>query len=184
MDGSVAGFVALSAGALLASWWRRADRSSSSEKDEKCVSAISCGGKLHTLRLKPGASLTDVLAQYAKRHSIKACAVVTCVGSLESATIRGANACKESVSRDPSNDIFKLKQRMEILSLVGTLSTHGKHLHISLGDAQGDVAGGHLVGDAIVFTTAEIVLQEMDGVSYTRLFDSATGFKELAPSCC
>ena len=96
----------------------------------------------------------------------------------------GANACKESVKKTPSNDIFVLNQRMEILSLVGTISIHGKHLHISLGDATGKCIGGHLVGDATVFTTAEIVIAELGDVTFHRTFDHRTGFKELAPAAC
>jgi len=43
----------------------------------------------------------------------------------------------------------------EITSLMGTLAAGG-HLHISLSDADGHVIGGHLVGDDVIHTTAEV----------------------------
>ena len=57
-------------------------------------------------------------------------------------TLRLANA-----SRHNKNELktFPADERFEVLSLVGTLSQDGVHLHISLGDADGKVWGGHLV---------------------------------------
>lgn len=68
--------------------------------------------------------------------------------------------------------------RFEVLSLVGTLSPQGLHLHASLGDEEGAVCGGHLVR-ATVHTTAEIVLGEAPAFAFSRAMDPATGFKEL-----
>ena len=44
------------------------------------------------------------------------------------------------------------------MSLVGTISTSGCHLHISLADSEGHMIGGHLVDNDIIFTTAEVSL--------------------------
>lgn len=68
--------------------------------------------------------------------------------------------------------------RFEILSLVGTLSPDGLHLHASLGDAKGAVCGGHLVR-ATVHTTAEVVIGEASALSFSQEMDNSTGFKEL-----
>ena len=48
-------------------------------------------------------------------------------------------------------------QRFEIVSVVGTISCEGAHIHLGLADATGAGVGGHLIS-ATVFTTAEIVL--------------------------
>jgi len=58
---------------------------------------------------------------------------------------------------------------MEILSLVATINgaDGGCHMHISLGDKDGKVIGGHVVNNCIVFTTAEIVLGVSDSVTFT-----------------
>lgn len=73
-----------------------------------------------------------------------------------------------------------MNQHLEILSLVGTIS-EGSHLHIALGDITGNVIGGHVMGDLIVFTTCEVVIGECTGWKMLRPFDPQTGFPELKP---
>ena len=58
------------------------------------------------------------------------------------------------------------------------------HFHVSLGNALGDVVGGHLMDGCTIFTTAEIVLGVSNEIVFKRTFDEATGFDELAPSTC
>jgi len=65
------------------------------------------------------------------------------------------------------------------VSLVGTLSGSGGHLHISLSDAQGHMIGGHVIGGLFVFTTAEVVIGECSDLQFTREHDDTTGFQEL-----
>ena len=68
----------------------------------------------------------------------------------------------------------------EIVSLVGTLSGGvGGHLHISLSDNKGQVVGGHVVGDLVIYTTAEVVIGECEGVRFEREMDRETGYDEL-----
>ena len=71
-----------------------------------------------------------------------------------------------------------MNDRFEIVSLVGTLAGSG-HLHTSLADAKGAVLGGHVVGDMVVFTTAEIVIGECEQITFKRELDPRTGFGEL-----
>jgi peptidoglycan/xylan/chitin deacetylase (PgdA/CDA1 family) len=75
--------------------------------------------------------------------------------------------------------MLEVETSSEILALVGTLGAGGAHLHMTLGDADGAVVGGHLVA-AEVHTTAEIVLVALDDLTFARPMDSSTGFKELA----
>jgi predicted DNA-binding protein with PD1-like motif len=115
--------------------------------------------------------------------------IATCVGSVHSVTIRLANANRET--KDGANEIkvFPATDKFEVLSLVGTISEGGAHLHISLGDGEGRVWGGHLV-KASVFTTCEVVLGVFvadsnsgdGGVLFDRIYDDVTGFKELTVS--
>ena len=53
------------------------------------------------------------------------------------------------------------------------------HLHVSLGDKNGRVVGGHVIGNMLVHTTAEVVLGECNDVKFSRVFDENTGFDEL-----
>lgn len=121
------------------------------------------------LRLSPGTDLRQALWHHCQHRSIRAAYILTAVGSLQSAVIRFAN--------QPTGT--HLNQPWEILSLAGTLSMAGVHLHIALADSQGRVIGGHLMDGCLVYTTAEIVLGQIPGVTFQRQYDPATGFKEL-----
>jgi predicted DNA-binding protein with PD1-like motif len=45
---------------------------------------------------------------------------------------------------------------LEILSLSGTLSRDGAHLHIAVASSNGTVIGGHLCSGSLARTTAEL----------------------------
>ena len=130
----------------------------------------------HVLRLCPGEDVKACLLRYIKAHNLNAVAVVTCVGSLQRATLRLANA-----DRDNPNQIKTWDQRFEICSLVGTLGRGSCHLHMTIADADGQCFGGHVVDGNLVFTTAEIVLVQLHDWVFERQYDSATGFPELHP---
>ena len=78
-----------------------------------------------------------------------------------------------------ASQIIELSDRFEIVSLVGTMCEDGAHLHISLADEEGKVIGGHLLS-ASIFTTAEVVLGEVVGACFSRVYDPLTGFPELS----
>ncbi|MEB3268454.1 MAG: PPC domain-containing DNA-binding protein, partial [Leptolyngbya sp.] len=120
--------------------------------------------------LHPGEDLRDRLQALAQTQGWEAAAIVTAVGSLTQAHLRFAGQPQGTVLTGP----------FEILSLVGTLSRHGLHLHISVGDANGQVWGGHLLSGCPIYTTAEIVLTTLPGWVFTRSPDPATGYRELA----
>lgn len=67
----------------------------------------------------------------------------------------------------------------EIVSLVGTLSIHGIHVHISISDESGQTFGGHLLSGNLIHTTAEILLMESLDHEFFREFDTQTGYEEL-----
>jgi predicted DNA-binding protein with PD1-like motif len=67
----------------------------------------------------------------------------------------------------------------EIVSLSGTLSPDGSHLHISVADGTGRTVGGHLGVGSTVYTTAEIVVGDLRGARFRREIDATTTYKEL-----
>jgi predicted DNA-binding protein with PD1-like motif len=123
----------------------------------------------YALRLSPGQDLKTELQHFINNHQIKAACVLTCVGSLQKATLRLAN--------QPDSQAYT--QKMEIVSLVGVLSTEGSHLHISLSDSTGATMSGHLVEGCHIYTTAEIVLGIMPAYHFAREYDPTSGYKEL-----
>jgi predicted DNA-binding protein with PD1-like motif len=124
-----------------------------------------------TFRLKPGQLLKEEIEERAK--DIKAGVLLSIVGSLENAVLRMAGS-------KLNNDIIKKwDEPFEIVSGTGTISKEGCHIHISLSDQKGNMIGGHLKDGCKIKTTAEIVIGIFDDVSYKRIYDKDTGFKEL-----
>ena len=125
--------------------------------------------KVHCYRLEPNDDLKSKLAQICSEKNLQAACIVSSVGSLKKLKLRLAN----------SKTFLEKNENFEIISLNGTISVHGIHLHASVSDEQGRVFGGHLMDQNFIYTTCELVILELPGVSFTREMDKATGFKEL-----
>lgn len=124
-------------------------------------------------RLKPGADLKESIEEAVRQHDVKAGFIVTCVGGLKQATVRMAGATPKA------QDIRTFEGDFEIVSLVGTVSVNGTHLHMSFSDNDGIVRGGHLKEGTVIDPTAEIVLGVDETIEIKREMDDETGFKEL-----
>lgn len=125
--------------------------------------------KAYAFRLKPGQDLKQEIQKLVMEKQIKAGWIDTCVGSLANYQIRFANQSEAGTGSG----------HFEILSLCGTVSIHGSHLHISIGDSTGRTMGGHLTEGNIIYTTAEIVLTASNELEFTRDKDESTGWNEL-----
>jgi uncharacterized protein len=134
----------------------------------------SSDSRLWVLRLRPGDDLVGSIMQFARRHSIEAGGIVTCVGSLDRAQLRFAN--------QPEYENLNAKgKHFEIVSLVGTFGTTDHHLHLSVANDRGEVFGGHAGSGCRVYTTAEIILIEGVDWSFRRETDAVTTYRELSP---
>ena len=126
--------------------------------------------KAHTFRLKPAQDLFDSIEEFVKQNNIQAGCVLSSVGSLTHATLRLAN-------RSHYNEY---EGHFEIVSMTGTVSIHGSHIHVAISDGDGVTIGGHLVSGCKIYTTAEIVIAEFEDVVYKReLFENDSGDEEL-----
>jgi uncharacterized protein len=125
--------------------------------------------KIHVFRLLPGSDLRKELMKACLKVDISAGWICTCVGSLTQTHIRFAN----------SNEGMKNKGHFEIISLTGTVSKNGCHLHIAVSDTAGVTSGGHLLDENLVYTTAEIVIGFDDELVFTRQNDGSTEWAEL-----
>ncbi|MDP9601175.1 UNVERIFIED_ORG: putative DNA-binding protein with PD1-like motif [Variovorax paradoxus] len=123
------------------------------------------------LRLNPGDDLRASLDAALKQGGAEAAFVVSGIGSLRGASIRFAGA--ETPTR--------IEGDLEILTLAGSLSPDGSHLHIGVSDAEGRVFGGHAAPGCVVRTTAEILVAELPGWRFAREHDPLTGYAELSP---
>jgi uncharacterized protein len=125
--------------------------------------------KTHAFRLIPGTDLKREIESYVKANSIQAGWISCGVGSLTNFNIRFANQTEGS----------KGSGHFEIVSLVGTVSINGSHIHISISDSAGKTIGGHLLDGNMIYTTAEIIIQDPDDFIFTREKDGSTPWEEL-----
>lgn len=133
--------------------------------------AVTKSAHLYALRLRPGADLLESLRRFARERGLAAAGVVSCAGSATRASVRYANQSSAAVREG----------HFEIVSLTGTLAAEGAHLHVALADSTGATFGGHLMEGTRVYTTAEIVLVELDDVAFAREPDATYGYRELVP---
>jgi predicted DNA-binding protein with PD1-like motif len=121
-------------------------------------------------RLHPGDDLRLAVVALARDQGLRAPVIVTCVGSLSRVALRMAGV--------PATTVFE--DDFEIVSFVGTLAEDGPHLHLAVSDASGRVIGGHAQEGSIVRTTAEVVIGELEDLTFSRPVDPGTGWDELA----
>ena len=122
-----------------------------------------------TVRLRPGQDLQDELTSLVRTQKIGAGLILTAVGSLTDVSLRLANQEGATIYRG----------HFEIVSLVGTLSVNGSHLHLSVSDSIGRTIGGHLMPGNTIYTTAELVIGLLPDVEYVREPDPTFGYREL-----
>jgi predicted DNA-binding protein with PD1-like motif len=125
--------------------------------------------KVVPLRLQPGADLRRALEGWMGEQQEQAACVISAVGSLSVARVRFAGASEATV----------IQGDLEILSLAGTLSPDGAHLHIAVADSSSAVIGGHLCAGSLVRTTAELVVGLLPEWRFSRELDPATSYAEL-----
>lgn len=125
--------------------------------------------KVVPLRLQPGADLRGALDAWMGEQEAQAGCLISAVGSLSVAQLRLAGASAATLIRGD----------LELLSLSGTLSRDGAHLHIAVASSTGSVIGGHLCPGSLVRTTAELVIGLLPEWRFRRELDPATGYAEL-----
>ena len=121
------------------------------------------------LRLTPGQDLRRAIEAAVAAQGCHAAFVACGIGSLSEAKLRFAG---EAQAR-------RIVAALEVLTLAGSGGGGGSHLHATLADAQGQVAGGHVGYGCTVRTTAEVLLLLLDDWAFAREPDAATGYLEL-----
>lgn len=123
----------------------------------------------HALRLTKGDDLKESIIKFSKEKGISAGCVLSGVGCVSHAKIRLAKG----------EDFLEKEEAYEIVSITGTISLDGVHIHISLSDVTGKTIGGHLTDGCIINTTCELIILELPNYTFTREMDESTGYKEL-----
>ena len=122
-----------------------------------------------SVRLLPGDDVRKRIDEICAQRNIAAGVILSGVGNLQAVNIRLAGA----TSTLRRNDAF------EIVSLTGTASVSGLHIHVALADTKAAVIGGHLLAGCIVRTTLELVVGVLDDTAFERAHDASTGYGEL-----
>ncbi|HEY41016.1 MAG TPA: DNA-binding protein [Dehalococcoidia bacterium] len=130
--------------------------------------------KVHVFRVKPDHELPDAIVDYCRQNNITSGVVLGIIGSLKNARL---------------NYLVKLPGKyvpvdysgpLEIVSAQGSVALKDDeivlHIHIQLSSQEG-CYGGHLAA-ATVFSTAEVVIGELD-YQLQRYTDDYTGLNEL-----
>ena len=126
-------------------------------------------------RMDKGEEILEQLKVIAEKESIKL-ASVSALGATDDITV--------GVFRTGEKKYYAnhFTGDMEIVSLTGTISTmngeYYAHLHMSAGDAEGHVFGGHL-NRAVISATCEMVIRVIDG-QVDRKFDENVGLNLFA----
>ena len=123
----------------------------------------------YTFRLSPGQDLFDSIQAFVMKKDVQAGCILSGVGSLRHATLRLADREYNSGYEGP----------FEIVSITGTVSVYGSHLHIAISDGDGRTIGGHFESGCKIYTTAEIVIAAFNDVVYKREFAEDSGYEEL-----
>jgi len=124
----------------------------------------------YPLRLSPGDDVRTAIEDVLRQRASHAAFVLQGIGSLSVAQLRfaGADAATE------------LPGDLEIVTLAGSVSPDGAHLHMSVSDARGQVFGGHVARGCKVRTTAELLIALLPDHRFSRVLDPHTGFMELS----
>ncbi len=125
-------------------------------------------------RLFPDEDLQEKLQEICQKHKVKTAIILSGIGQLKNFKL---GYFKNKGDYTPE---FFSKPH-EMISLSGIISKQGdnyeSHLHISLGDENKRVIGGHLI-EGIVEITNEIVLLKSD-ILLQRKTEETTGLRGL-----
>ena len=145
----------------------------SSTTCEAKVNSIASKMTAHTFRLKPGQDFMEELTAWAKEKKIKAATILSVVGSFTKVNLRYAN--QENGSAQEGH--------FEIVSIVGTFNDTSTHIHASVSNGKGETFGGHMLPGNVIYTTAEVVVAELNDAVFTRETDKkesgGSGWDEL-----
>ena len=123
----------------------------------------------YVFRLTKGQDLKEEINKFVKENNIEAGIVKSGVGCVDKARFRLATG----------ESFFEKEAPYEIISLMGTVSKNGCHIHIGLADIEGTAIGGHLTEGCIINTTCEVCIEELTDKVFDRKMDESTGYKEL-----
>lgn len=116
-------------------------------------------GEAYLVRMDPGEEILEQLERFARQEQIRL-ASVQALGAVKEFTVGVFSLAEKQYHANHFQGAY------EIVSLTGTIDTMNGdfycHLHMSAGDEQGRVFGGHL-NRAVISVTCEMVVTPLPG---------------------
>ena len=117
------------------------------------------------LRLDRDELLLESIQDTIKKHKIEDGAVLTAAGTLQVCTFHAV----ANMAAKPEDKMMTRQGPLEILSLSGIIAGGEPHLHMTLGNNQGQTMGGHIEPGCKVLYRAEITIARFSGPKVARL---------------
>ena len=131
--------------------------------------------KIHVFRVTPGEDLLEAMENYCKENNLTSGVIVGIIGSLKIASI---NFLKTLAANYVNR---KFEGPMEIACTQGSVAKYNDdiivHVHLVV-DNEKEARAGHLTKGSIVFSTAEVIIGELEE-QLIRDKDDYTGLLEL-----
>jgi len=128
------------------------------------------------IRVVPGSDVIEGIEEACRKLGIKAGAIISCIGSLQRASVMIAVPLNNKIGAGYSKPI-KLEGPLELLSGQGTIGQEEQgeiavHMHGVVSDKEGHLQGGHLVrGENPVLITCEVMVARIGGIRIVRVYD-------------
>ena len=143
-------------------------------------------GQIIALRLPPQSDVYAVLEEVARKEKIASGVILSGLGSLRQVTLRNVRLFPKAFPIQDCHRIYMPKEEpLELLALTGNLSQREGRVHVhahavvSSGLEEGLVYGGHLLRGCIVFSTVEVIICSIRGLTMVREMDPQTQVVEL-----
>lgn len=160
--------------------------------DKRITMASGRIGRIVAMRLAPGCDILKSIEEVAREEGITSGIILGGAASLTRATlrnVRGYNSPEVFPITDQFRIFTSLEGPLELVSISGTIGTKDDgqiavhcHVAVSFGCPESIAYGGHLVPGAIVYSTGELLLAEVEGMDFRRPFNKETKTHELAPT--
>lgn len=120
-------------------------------------------GRVIVGKVEPDEDLIEAIIKMVKNHKIQS-GLINCIGALKKYTVGYFNIETKIYERKT------FEEYIELVSCIGNIAfKDGEpiiHLHISIGNRDYSVLGGHLFQPAIVSITGEVYIFEIDQKLY------------------
>jgi len=116
-------------------------------------------GRIIVGKVEPDEDLIEAIIAMVKNHKIQS-GLINCIGALKKFTVGYFNIDTKIYERKT------FEEYIELVSCMGNIAfKDGEpiiHLHLSIGNSEYSVIGGHLFQPAIVSITGEVYILEID----------------------